>query len=554
MATAKKTRSRYWTPGCEAAPAIGPTKLVNHDGPVQLRARKPKKAKSSPKRKKKKKTREATGEGLKWSHQEMMVFLVRLAPLLEMGEDVQRQFAPSRVSKSGPKRKYSDIEPLVIAAARTMLEMSWRNTVNFLSDPELWSRMAQALETAYPNHPNRRLYSEPLTWNQFQHYRRGHWDEDTLEKLKDSLTEASLEALNYMGGFSTDTKVGNQTHPHKTQTATGDGSWFRARHQATPQERDEAAALGITILCNDDSRHYHDEELSGDCRGYHEVMNTWHSGHRQERLLLSFDFADAGETDATVSVRMAREMKAKYPHLTKGFLGMEYDMRASAPNADDLLDAGILPITKVSETAKGKSSANLGEHVFTLTSGTKEHPHQERRRVMACDGNPVIEIVDAQGIIHYEPLVRTKTYARKYPHRTTFYNDYVVRDRPIVPPHLVGATVSIRLNSTPEERNAKPRHRRRTLALRPISEFDEDFDRLYGGRQDSESNFSDVKRILLHYGRVPAETKRALTVCFLSYGFKLLVTSLFAYHQRTGASLKGWFGDHPPPYRGKPTY
>ena len=40
----KQARSRFWTPGCEAALAINATP-VNHNKPVTLRAHKPKPAK-----------------------------------------------------------------------------------------------------------------------------------------------------------------------------------------------------------------------------------------------------------------------------------------------------------------------------------------------------------------------------------------------------------------------------------------------------------------------------------------------------------------------------
>ena len=554
MAAAKKeARSRLWTPGCEAAPALAGTTLVNHDKAVRLRARKPKQAKLRPKKGKGKNGRNVTGTALGWAPQEMMAYLVCFVPLWESAEALRREYAPARVSRPGPKRNYTEFEPLLIVAARTILELSWNKTINMLSDPELWSRMARVVEDTFPNNPDRRLAPAPMTRSQFFGYKRAHWDEDTLEEVKEILVEASLKIVVHMGGFSPDKQIGTLMHPDKSQMATGDGSWCRARHQATPRQREEAAALGITLLCNDDARDFHDEKLPGGSRGYLAAMNIWNPEHRQERLLLSFDYVGEGETDATVCTRMACDMKAKYPHLTEGFLAMTYDMRISAPNADDLLDAGVLPITKLSVKGKGRASVNLGEHIFKLKSGTEEHPHQQLVRLLALDGPPVIQIVDAQGVIHYEPLERKKTFAKTYPNRSTVYVDYVVRDRPIVPAHLVGAEVRVRMNSTNEERKANP-HRRRTLALRPISEFDPDFDRVYGLRENSESNFGHAKGILLQDGRVPTETRRGLTLLFLSFQFKLMLTALMAHHRRTGTSLKGWFGDHPPPYRGDPTY
>ena len=115
---------------------------------------------------------------------------------------------------------------------------------------------------------------------------------------------------------------------------------------------------------------------------------------------------------------------------------------------------------------------NLGDLTFHLTSG-----QQTSKKVVAVDGAPTIKVVDSNGIAYVLPLTRTRTKKNSHTHLCTFYNNYRVPDHPLVPRALVGGTTSIRLNSTADEREAKP-HQRRTRALRPISEADPDFDRL----------------------------------------------------------------------------
>ena len=114
-----------------------------------------------------------------------------------------------------------------------------------------------------------------------------------------------------------------------------------------------------------------------------------------------------------------------------------------------------------------------------------------------------------------------------------------------MPRALVGGTTSIRLNSTADEREAKP-HQRRTRALRPISEADPDFDRLIGLRQDSESNNSQYKQTL-HLNRARSVGTNRLRLDLIAYQCVSIITTLVAHNRRTGSSLKGWFGDCPPP-------
>lgn len=129
--------------------------------------------------------------------------------------------------------------------------------------------------------------------------------------------------------------------------------------------------------------------------------------------------------------------------------------------------------------------------------------------------------------------------------------DYSVPDLPLSPRALVGAETTIRHNSTTHERDASP-HRRRTRALRPISEADPDFDMLYGLREDSESNNSQYKATLDH-GRARTVGADSLRLDLLAHQVRTNVTALVAHHRRTAASLKGHFGSRPPPYRGDPT-
>ena len=284
------------------------------------------------------------------------------------------------------------------------------------------------------------------------------------------------------------------------------------------------------------------------------MMGSWRNPHRQERVVTFADIKPRGKTDATVFTDMTLQTKQTHPDLTKGLNSIVYDMALSSPDCDALLEGGIIPISKVSRTSDGNpAAANLGDHIFRLVSDPGQ---QTSIQVDAVDGAATITTVDSDGIAYFVPLSRVNTLKREYPHRCTFYNNYAIPDHPLVPPHLVGAITSIRLNSTDEERKIRPhgqqRHERRTRALRDVSEADPDFDSLYGLREDSESNNSQYKQTL-HHGRARTVGANSLRLDLLAYQCVTIITALVAHHRRVNSSLKGWFGDCPPPYRGDPT-
>ena len=58
------------------------------------------------------------------------------------------------------------------------------------------------------------------------------------------------------------------------------------------------------------------------------------------------------------------------PGLRSRLVGLIYDMALSASDFDRLLEAGLIPVSKVPLTSKGEpASQNLGSHRFTTRSG-----------------------------------------------------------------------------------------------------------------------------------------------------------------------------------------
>ena len=102
---------------------------------------------------------------------------------------------------------------------------------------------------------------------------------------------------------------------------------------------------------------------------------------KKERVVLSNRLKSAynpevNRNDATIAVDMVLDLLEKCPGLRAGLVGMVYDMALSTADFDRLLDAGLIPVSKVPRTKtrkpkKGKIAArNLGKYAFNAKDGT----------------------------------------------------------------------------------------------------------------------------------------------------------------------------------------
>ena len=494
-----------------------------------------------------------TGEGLNWSPVEILVFVVCFRPLWEAAEALEQQIKKEKDDKNpaGRKRLHGISEALLFVIAAKVVG-GYRAAEKTLGDPQTWKRLARAVAHAYPNDPDRRLPPEMIKRHHFgymrDHFVCGKLNEEgggSIEELAEHILKAAFEAAVDTGMLDPD--EGKVTHPDASQVAAGDGTWIRARYKASNRDSVKAAREGRKLRTDPDAGGYEGPNFVGASPGFMAVLGSCRNAFRQERITLFADIKPKGMTDATFFRYMMLQAKQKHPELTKGLKVIVYDMALSAEDCDEFLKAGIIPISKVRRTSTGlPASMNLGEHTFHLTSGERTSVP-----VVVVDGLPTIKTIDSNGEAQTVPLTKTDTIERKHARRYTYYNNYKVPDDPVVPPHLVGATTSVRQNSTTDEIEAEP-HERRTRSLRVISEYDEDFDRLYGLREDAESNNSQYKQDS-HHGRARTVGANNLRLDLLAYQCVGIITTLMAHHRRTGSSLKGWFGDCPPPYRGDPT-
>ena len=404
-----------------------------------------------------------------------------------------------------------------------------------------WQDLCEVVAAAHRDNPDRRLAPTPIERHHY-FYMRSRLNESVRENLRELASTAALAAITEMGGL--DPHRGSWTHPDPAQLIAGDGTWIKSLYQSTPQQAEHAAReLGRSIRCDPDARDYRHRD-GGTSRGYWAVIASWRGPLRQQRVVIDNDFRPAGISDATVFTRNIVNLLDTHPQRLTGLRAVVYDMALSSTDADTLLDAGVYPIAKTPRNSGDKpASVNLGEHTLTLRDGT-----QHQRTVIAVDGAACIETVTAEGTKLYLPLQRVHTRRNRHPRRCTFYNTYTVPDDPRAPADLTGATVTVRINSTPTER--QPGNRSRSLALKTISEADDDFDRLHGTRQDTESNNSHLKSFN-YYDRFRVAGRNNTHLRLLSYQTLTIITALAAHQHHTGTSHDHWFTSRPPHNTGR---
>ena len=378
---------------------------------------------------------------------------------------------------SGPRRRYTLMDILVTSAAAQLCGGD-REAIRQLGDDKTWRRLRDVAATAFPNDPSRRLSPRAPSRQQMYRARQSCFSGDALEVLKRGLRAAAVRAAVELGAF--DPLAGTGTRPDESQCVVGDATWIpaRASHGKGPNKwyfiagesgKGPRLAVGRELVA-----------LS--CR--------WSNG--SESIILDADLSEGGMSgtacnDADRAAAMLRRLLEEHSDtLGPGLHGLVYDMAMTSETFDQVLDMGVLPITRVPRSrGGGHRSVNLGTCPFTGADGT-QHDHE----VVTINGAPAVVLTDSGGDEITVPLHRNQIRWDNSGSRHVAYGHYAMPNTPPVPTHLRGASTVIRHNSLDNEVATR---KRRTRALRAIPEGDADFDRLYGIREDLESIFAGIK-------------------------------------------------------------
>ena len=448
---------------------------------------------------------------------------------------------PVPVLRPGRKRKCRTFEAMLLDV------IGWRYgnyewAADNLRDPDVWNMLREAVEQAYPNNNRMRLCETPPSRSQNYRFRKKYVTDHLLEAMHSRVELAAVQAMSVMGML--EPPEGSLTHPDPYALMTGDGCWLAALMSLTRDDAVDPETGEILRRYDPDALAYHTHDGKASAPGHLLVMVQARNPYPKERIVLTTRLKSAhnpevNRNDATIAVTALLELCRRFPQLRSAFVGIVYDMALSAKDFDRLLDAGLIPVSKVPLTSTGKVAAdNLGPHDFKTKDG-----QTISLVVTAVNGMPCVTFTDGDGIAFYQPLrlVQVKKTRRKK--RPQLSTRRALPDKELVPEHLVGAEVRIRHTRTDQERVAGDS---RSRALRIFAEADEQFGEIAPRRNDSESTNSDKKSRMWNRR---CRTLRHQSVEFnaITYQIHVLITALHAFHNRTGADMTRWFGQHQVP-------
>lgn len=416
-----------------------------------------------------------------------------------------------------------------------------------LADLELWDMLRAAAEAAFPNNKRMRLCETPPSRSQNYRFREKYATDHLRDAMLRRVERACVEATLEMGMLPEGS--GSLTNPDPYTYATADGCWLPALSSLTIDDAVDPQTGEILRRYDPDALAYHTHNGKATSPGHLLVMVTVRSPYPRERVVLTARLKSAhnpevNRNDATIAVDAVIELLDKFPKLRSRLVGLIYDMALSAADFDRLLDAGLIPVSKVPLTSKGEpASDNLGPHTFKTRDGqTVTH------NVIAVHGTPCVVVVDGDGVSYYQPLqlVQVKKTGRKKRPQTS--TRQVIPDNELVPADLAGAETRVRHTRTEKELRA---NQSRSKALRVFPESDERFAVLAPRRNDSESGHAD-KKSRMWKGRCRTLRHESVEFNAIAYQIHMAVTALVAYHNRTGADMSRWFGNHQLPRKVRP--
>ena len=488
--------------------------------------------------------RKIKGQRFRPSHLQWMKCVACFKPLWDLALQLEAIIEATAHGRAGRRREYKVIDALLFEIMAWNFDTYLQVSDNF-ADEDYWRIFTQAVAVAYPDEPKMRLSDKAISRDQHYRFRKRYLSDHLIGVMHNMIDQASIEAALSMGMLNP--HLGSLTNPDPSSFITGDGCWVPALTSLTRHDAVDPVTGEILGRFDRHALPYRtSDNEKATSPGYLLVMLLARNPYKKERVVLSNRLKSAynpevNRNDATIAVDMILDLLEKCPGLRAGLVGMVYDMALSTADFDRLLDAGLIPVSKVPRTKtrkpkKGKIAAkNLGKYAFKAKDGTAQD-----LIITAVNGTPCITCPDGDGVDCYVPLklrqVR-KTGRRGRPLINTLW---VVADKTLVPARLQGAVARIRHNPTKHERDSGKSHSR---ALRILPESDERFDDIFGRREDSESANSDLKNRLWN-SRCRTMSHNSVEFNNISYQIHTLITALVAYHNRTGADMSRWFGQH----------
>ena len=150
--------------------------------------------------------------------------------------------------------------------------------------------------------------------------------------------------------------LGSLTNPDPSSFITGDGCWVPALTSLTRHDAVDPVTGEILGRFDRHALPYRtSDNEKATSPGYLLVMLLARNPHKKERVVLSNRLKvrlqpRVNRNDATIAVDMVLDLLEKCPGLRSGLVGMVYDMALSVADFDRLLDAGLIPVSKLPRT------------------------------------------------------------------------------------------------------------------------------------------------------------------------------------------------------------
>ena len=488
------------------------------------------------------------GEKFRPSDRQWLQLVACFKPLWKLGLQFEELIDPPscRLRRGGRPRKYRTPDVLLFEVAGWKFGSYEWVSDNF-ADLDVWNELRDAVAAAYPNDPEMRLSKTPMNRSRHYRFRDKYLCDHLLQTAHDIIDAAAVRAGQQMGIL--ELGIGSLSSPDPRSFVSADGCWLPALTKLTVHDAVDPETGEIVRRYDLDAIPYHTNDGEyAESPGFLMVMVQGRTAYTGERIVFSTNLKSGKNkamprNDATIAVDSILELIEKFPYFREGLRGVVYDMALSLADFDRLLDAGLIPVSKVRLTKSGKVAVeNLGEETFTLRDGNKV-----ARIISAVNGTPCLTFVDRSGKDFYMPLKLNKVKKEQRKKRPQISTHWSIPDNPLVPVNLRGAKARVRHTRTTSERIAG---KSRSRALRIFPESDHRFGDIFGLRQDSESTNSDHKNRLWNKR---CRTLRHESVEFNHIGYQMhvLITALVAYHNRTGADMSEWFGLHELPTKAK---
>ena len=494
--------------------------------------------------------RNLTGEPLPLEFEDWLVMSAVDATQWERAEAYERRES-RRNLKAGRPREHIVFEVLLVQQAHDLLGVSERQLIIKLNKSWRRKRINQALEEAWPDHPNRRLpplkpknnngekkkdQKYAMSRSQYRHFTKHHIlgdDEEYNRSWCDSI-ERAVEISLHMGMLKP--RKGGLNNPDPSRFIFADQTFLRERYDHRNVKDKNSPRI------DRDAVRYNGRDNSyAGSRGHNIQLLGVRNRHYRERVPLIVGVKPAHMTEGEYFIHLLAHLMTQCPDVKKGALGTIYDMAIKGVHIDEISGGlGLVHIGKVPDTNQGEmASLDWRDEEFSCADG-KTRTHD----VLLEDGAPYLPFIDGNGEVLYQPLLQTDLYRalNKGDQRYRWYGKYEVPDRPWMG-ELAGAVITFRLNSTPEERDGKAK--RRTNYLRAIPETDPRFRRLYGPRETGESFFRSLK-VFIQDQRALSVTARRVELNSLAFQARESLKALISHHERTGADVSRWFGSYSP--------